>query len=91
VGEHDMRRRHARLERRGAAQRRIPLLAHERDVDGAAQERLDRAEGPPALEFVELLIGEILEPRHERDTEQPAEAEELLGEAVRVGVVLARA
>jgi hypothetical protein len=68
----------------------VPLLADQPDIDGSpAEERVHGAEGGGAVQAVELLILEVLQPRHEREAEQVAEAEQLLGEAVRVGVVLA--
>lgn len=55
---------------------RIPLLTEDGDVDAGTEESFDRSVGPGAVDLVELLVGEILQPRHEREAKQVAEPEE---------------
>jgi hypothetical protein len=79
------------LERWAHAARRIVLLADEGGIDGAAVQAVNDAVGAAPLDPIELLVLQVLQARHEREPEQVAQARGLLGEAVRVGVVLAGA
>jgi hypothetical protein len=92
VGEalHDnMGRRHPGFQRRDQAYQLIPLLDDDADVDGATKQWLQRAVVAGAVDTAEDLVRQVLRPRHEGDAEQNARAEQVLGEAVRIGRVFA--
>jgi hypothetical protein len=69
----------------------VPLLGDQSVVHGAVEQRLKRTTLGLLVELIELLIGQVLQPRHEGDAEQVAQSEELFGKAVGVGRVDLRA
>ena len=92
VGEalHDhMGRCHPGFQRRDQTYQLIPLLDNDADVDGAAEQWLERAIIGGAIDAAEHLVWQILQPRHEGDAEQGAQAEQMLGEAMGIGGVFA--
>ena len=84
----DMRRREPVLERRRDADELIPLLDDDGDVDHVAQQRVEWPVIGAAVDPIERLIGEVLEARHEVDSEQDAQAPQGFGESAGVGRVL---
>jgi hypothetical protein len=56
-------------QRGGDADQLVPLLRDEGGIDGAVEQRLERAIVGVAIEPVENLIGQIGQPRHEVDAQ----------------------
>jgi hypothetical protein len=85
----DVRRGEPILERGGDPDEPVPLLDDDGDVDRAAQQRVEPAVIGAAIDAVKHLVGKILEPGHEVDTEQDAQAPQRFGKSARIGRVLA--
>src|SRR5271165_5224539 len=85
----DMGRRHPGFQRRDQTHQLIPLLNDDADVDGAAEQWLEWAVVGGAIDAAEHLVWQVLQPRHEGDAEQGAQAEQVLGEPMGIGGVFA--
>lgn len=65
------------------------MLDDDVEIDGAAEQRLQRAVIRAAIDPAEHLVGQVLQPRHEGDAEQGAQTEQMLGGTMRVRRMLA--
>ena len=87
--QHDRGSDRAELDGRGQAQELIPALLDEVDLDGAGDERLEASVVGGPVQDVEAPVGEVAHARGEAEAEKVAEAEDVVGGAGRIGVMLA--
>ena len=75
----DIGRSHPGFQRCDETHQLIPLLNDDADVDGASEHWLERTVVCGAVDAAEHLIWQVLQPWHEGDAEQSAQAEQVLG------------